>query len=1049
MRKLLPGKDNTDSSKEFEEAFFNEISNINSSKEKKLEDHLKELEESIGLLKEQYNEGEFELASIIDNNVADFRNTEAELIRQVKEDSKPYFGRIIYDDTSLYIGKHCIKRGPTEILVTDWRAPISNAYYETRMGEITFRVPKGNDVTINVTLKRTFDIDNNKLVDYFDSEATTNDDLLNKYLAKNKQAVLSEIIATIQKEQNDIIRLSPKQNLIVQGVAGSGKTTVAMHRISFLLYNYEDILRPQDFFIIGSNKMLLKYITGVLPELGVNGFGMMTMEEFFTQLLDSHWDDFHYCVKETDSSDPASAFKGTGAFFKALKDYCDNYENRHFKTDDVMLDPNKFNPKNEKAPDTPEPEVCIFRGSAIKLYIKDHPNVSMQVKIKTLNDELLDNLNYYLSTTGKLYKKKKTEAIRRAFYSYFGAQKFKDSIFAFYDDFISTFDNSEKIRPRIRYDEMPVTAPTAGGATTATVKRTAYDVYDLAALSYIHHRLDETEPFRLAKHIVVDEAQDYGMMAYNALKECIYDCKYTIMGDVSQNIRYSSGLNDWKDLRELFLTRENDSFLMLRKSYRNTIEISDFAMEILKHGSFEIYPCEPIIRHGDEPQVIKEAPSEIINKIIDLCKEYHEEELGSIAIVCRDKEEADALKDKLSGSLNLVNTDEESGEYAQGIMVLPVNLTKGLEFDAVILYEPTPEKYPVDNSHVKLLYVAATRAMHKLCILYSDKLSELFKKTDSGSQATFFAEEKRPNLPTIEELRKAEEEKSRFIAAEAEKEKKLIIESAGKRTGQYLAKRSTIPAQKEPAPAVSKVQTKPTYTGGFLKEVSPELLKPSGHALGGFATKWIHKKNDGIYFQSQNGIIRFRPINANIVRISYSKGVALNIPASPAFKDYPLNKDFQYKETPQEVQITLKNMSVRFDKYRGAFTFLNSRKATILKEKQSEARFFDDKKSPSITYTFFEGTSSDVFYILNPDDGKLNYLSGKALYSNDGKHVPCIIKKEKYAIIPLTTSKSAFCHMPVVGTFMFSEDAFSDYYLIVDEDTDRLVESYRVICGLN
>ena len=125
------------------------------------------------------------------------------------------------------------------------------------------------------------------------------------------------------------------------------------------------------------------------------------------------------------------------AFFKALKDYCDTYENRHFKTDDVMLDPNKFNPKNEKAPDTPEPEVCIFRGSAIKLYIKDHPNVSMQVKIKTLNDELLDNLNYYLSTTGKLYKKKKTEAIRRAFYSSFGAQKFKDSIFAFYDDFIT------------------------------------------------------------------------------------------------------------------------------------------------------------------------------------------------------------------------------------------------------------------------------------------------------------------------------------------------------------------------------------------------------------------------------------------------------------------------------------------------------------------------------------------------------------------------------------------------------------------------------------
>ena len=210
------------------------------------------------------------------------------------------------------------------------------------MGEISFKTPDGDDVNINVTLKRTFDISDGKLVDYYDSEAAADDELLNKYLAKNKQAVLNEIIATIQKEQNDIIRMSPKHNLIVQGVAGSGKTTVAMHRISYLLYNYGDILKPEAFYIIGSNKMLLKYITGVLPDLGVAGFGQMTMEELFTRLMYTDWDHFRYCIRETDTTDPAAARKGTSEFFNKLKSYCDAYEWQAIKTDDIILDPNQF-----------------------------------------------------------------------------------------------------------------------------------------------------------------------------------------------------------------------------------------------------------------------------------------------------------------------------------------------------------------------------------------------------------------------------------------------------------------------------------------------------------------------------------------------------------------------------------------------------------------------------------------------------------------------------------------------------------------------------------
>ena len=153
------------------------------------------------------------------------------------------------------------------------------------MGKCSYTVQGEGTFPIDLKRKRTYEIAADTLVDYYDSDVVANDELLTKYLAKNKKAVLGEIIATIQKEQNAIIRKSPRQNLIVQGVAGSGKTTVAMHRISYILYNYADDFRPEDFYIVGSNQILLGYITSVLPDLDVHGVRQMTMSELFVRLL--------------------------------------------------------------------------------------------------------------------------------------------------------------------------------------------------------------------------------------------------------------------------------------------------------------------------------------------------------------------------------------------------------------------------------------------------------------------------------------------------------------------------------------------------------------------------------------------------------------------------------------------------------------------------------------------------------------------------------------------------------------------------------------------
>ncbi|MDE7250858.1 MAG: ATP-binding domain-containing protein, partial [Lachnospiraceae bacterium] len=253
-----------------------------------------------------------------------------------------------------------------------------------------------------------------------------------------------------------------------------------------------------------------------------------------------------------------------------------------------------------------------------------------------------------------------------------------------------------------------------------------FDVYDLAALAYLYKRIKEKEVISEAHHIVIDEAQDFGMMAYHVLKFCIYGCTYTVMGDVSQNIHFGFGLNDWEELKKLLLPDTMDSFGLLKKSYRNTVEISNFATDILHHGSFSVYPAEPIIRHGD-PVRVKQIlrRKELIREAAGICQSWQQKGLDTIAVICRDKQSAAATAKELSEYVELMESNLEKAVFGSGIMVLPVEYTKGLEFDAVLILDPTRQEYPIEDGHAKLLYVAATRALHELCVLHSGNLTGL------------------------------------------------------------------------------------------------------------------------------------------------------------------------------------------------------------------------------------------------------------------------------------------------------------------------------------
>ncbi len=486
-----------------------------------------------------YHDNDVEVYTILNNTITMHGHMKRALIRNEKALSKPYFGRIIFHDESvnkdesIYIGKGGIAKDSTHQIVTDWRAPIANVYYENGLGKCSYTAPDDKEISIDLKLKRTYEIEGGKLLDYYDTEVVANDDLLTKYLAKNKQAVLGEIIATIQKEQNDIIRKSPYHNIIVQGVAGSGKTTVAMHRISYILYNYEERFKPDDFYIVGSNRILLNYITGVLPDLDVHGIRQMTMEQLFVRLLYEDWDEQKYHISDTDKMSRNGSVKGTLQWFRDLANYCERLEWDTIPRESIYLNRKQFvegfkDGKTGVFDETdgktanPEDLTGLLSKEAIERYIKQNPTVSVQSKIDMLNDRLINKIRDEFLGKGISFTEKERKAILKAYRGRFGANVWKKSIYNIYHDFLA--EQSVK--------GLEVNIPTK-----------EFDVYDLAALAYIYKRIKETEVISEAHHIVIDEAQDFGMMAYSVLKYCIKDCTYTIMGDISQNIHFGSRLN--------------------------------------------------------------------------------------------------------------------------------------------------------------------------------------------------------------------------------------------------------------------------------------------------------------------------------------------------------------------------------------------------------------------------------------------------------------------------------------------------------------------------
>ena len=1052
---------------------------------------------------ERYHDNDAEVLTLLNNTVTLHSHMKKTLERNERALHKPYFGRIDFceeasgREEAIYIGRGGIAKDATHQVVADWRAPIANAYYENALGRCSYQAP-GGEIAIDLKHKRTYEIENGQLLDFFDSEVIANDDLLTKYLSRSKQAVLGEIVATIQKEQNDIIRKTPFRNVIVQGGAGSGKTTVAMHRISYILYNYPERIKPDDFYIVGSNRILLNYITGVLPDLDVHGVRQMTMEQLFVRLLYEDWDDQKYHLRTGGpTSEPGNSqksqsknerdasqgnIKSSLSWFQDLEAYCDQLEWETISRESIFLNPRQFVEgfqdgqagvfdRTGGRPAAPGERVRLIDGKNVERYILQNPLISIQGKINMLNQRLIGKVKEEFLKNPLRYTEAERKAILKAYRGRYGGRTWKKSIFDHYRDFL--LDK--------RQDGLDVEIPD-----------TVFDVYDLAALAYLYKRIKETDAICEARHIVIDEAQDFGMMAYCSLHYCIRGCAYTIMGDVSQNIHFGFGLNDWEELKALLLTDPADSFCVLKKSYRNTIEISHFATDILHHGSFPVYPVEPIIRHGAPVQVTAISAAAHANaaantakrqnnlfiRAADCIRGWQAKGLDTIAVICRNQKESELAAKELSPYVDIMESSLEKAVFGNGVMILPVEYTKGLEFDAVLILNPDRDAYPADNGHAKLLYVAATRALHELCILHTGNLTGLIadplpeKKAPAAPSAaspahSFPAQSGRPVAETASRqtisrqtaLRRSDSRSpSRSLAAPGGRkaildEKEAILAAKRKNPEPKPAapaKASRLlpaaPAQETTRKAAAKSSSKlPT----FGSEMPADQLRPAGHSPIDLAVRWVKKQEDGLHLQSCYGELRLSPVRGNMIRITFSRNGQISGDVHPGIAADRVERFWSYKDSPGMVCLTTDALRLQIDKATGSIQYMTPEGRLLLAERSKDSRQMEACADGSYrAWLYLNWLKKEQLRCPGPNDGEMLDLRETARYiSSPTGQLPFVFSDKGCGILLASDSLAACCNLRPYGPYLYTEGINQlDYYFIFGKWQSTLLDAYSYLC---
>jgi DNA helicase II / ATP-dependent DNA helicase PcrA len=679
--------------------------------------------------------------------------------------SKPYFARIDFQEIGkespdkIYIGKMCLMRDEdNEMIIVDWRAPIANLYYEERLGESSYNCPDGN-IKGKLSLKRQFSIDKAELKEVFDIDITTNDEFLQGYLGASADNRLKDIVSTIQWEQNRVIRADMWKPLIVQGAAGSGKTTIALHRIAFLIYTFEKTFAPENFMIIAPSRLFLNYISEVLPELGVERVKQTTFEDFSMELIGKKFKlrdaneklmlfvNSKATVEEKKYNElikAESEFKASMAFKDAIDYYIKNVEEDFIPGEDFKIGPFVLFTYEEinrlflnEYRDLP----MAKRILEIKKHLTNRLNMKKDemlekinricdLKIKHLKSTMEDGSERHKLIVGTYDERDVSlgrikDASKKAVKEYI--QKIsKVNPYEYYRDFISNNALWQDCLEGLATDEV---IDFTREYSLGILNSGHVELEDLAPMIYLKfkiHGMDEKIP---VKHIVVDEAQDFSAFQFYVIKKIVKDSSFTILGDLCQGIHSYRGIQSWDDIQQ-HVFENNSKVLTLEQSYRTTVEIMDAANDVIRRmAEFGKYCGKPVVRHGAEVQIIKNKDlKDMANSIMEEIHLLKELGYKTIAVICKTMDACSKMSKLMSkgeDAPKIITGNEK--EYIGGIVIVPSYLAKGLEFDAVLIAGASEEEYEETELDIKLLYVAMTRPLHTLKIYYCNVLTALLK----------------------------------------------------------------------------------------------------------------------------------------------------------------------------------------------------------------------------------------------------------------------------------------------------------------------------------
>lgn len=684
---------------------------------------------------------------------------------------KPYFARIDFladdkDDLEIcYIGKTGLTReSDNRVIIVDWRAPIATLYYEGRLGESSYLVPlkvlrENRLITGELLLKRQFTIEDQTLQEIFDIDITTNDPLLQKALGATADNRLKDIAATIQIEQNQIIRADIRTPLIVQGVAGSGKTTIALHRIAYLIYTYQERFSPDTFMIIAPNRLFLNYISEVLPELGVEYVKQTTFIDFMLEHLSGQFtirDPNEKLVKLVNQKETlkteelirqSAIFKGSLLFKKILDKYISDIEEAFLPKKDleacghslisssliksIFLTEYKYYPIYKRAAKLKPRLKRTVKKSVEELIAKEQRKADRIIEIFSLKSSVTDADRQQIFQVVE-ERDRKIKALTRAskkLVDEYLAELPKIKLFDYYGDLLTDpealmiYSGGELTDELVSY---------LAQQWNSLITQRQIEVEDLAPLVYLKHRLYGFQERTKLNHVVIDEAQDFSPFQFFVLKKLSNTESFTIMGDLSQGIHAYRSINNWQEINgEIFSKDVN--YKTLVQSYRTTIEIMQLANQVIKNfqsGDHQTLLAKPIIRHGSLPQILQESSlEELFSFISNEIERLQQAEMQSLAIICKNMEECHQVYQRLSKALQVSLITEDITEYSSGIMIIPSYLAKGLEFDCVFIVTLEASFRPTELE-IKLLYIAMTRALHHLYLCSLQEISPLLAKVD-------------------------------------------------------------------------------------------------------------------------------------------------------------------------------------------------------------------------------------------------------------------------------------------------------------------------------